>query len=79
MTSIFAGARCELIGSPRFTPPLVKRLEKMGGIGYMYLTHQDDVADHQKFAEHFACERILHQEEINSNTRDVEIQLSGEE
>ena len=68
-----------LVDSPRFTPPLVKRLEKMGGIRYMYLTHQDDVADHQKFAEHFGCERILHKEEINSDTRDVEIQLSGEQ
>lgn len=51
----------------------------MGGIRYMYLTHRDDVADHQKFADHFSCERILHEEEINSNTRDVEIQLSGED
>ncbi len=68
-----------LVDSPRFTPPLVKRLEKMGGIRYMYLTHRDDVADHQKFAEHFGCDRILHKEEISSNTRDVEIQLSGED
>ncbi len=38
-----------LIDSPRFTPPLVKQLEAMGGIKYLYLTHRDDVADHQKF------------------------------
>ncbi len=68
-----------LVDSPRFTAPLVKRLEKMGGIRYMYLTHQDDVADHQKFAKHFGCERILHEKEITSSTRDVEIQLSGED
>ncbi|MEO1376114.1 MAG: MBL fold metallo-hydrolase [Cyanobacteria bacterium J06635_10] len=68
-----------LVDSPRFTPPLVKRLEKMGGIRYMYLTHQDDVADHQKFAQHFGCQRILHEEEISSGTRDVEIKLSGDQ
>lgn len=68
-----------LIDSPRFTPPLVKRLEEMGKISYMYLTHRDDVADHQKFHEHFGCDRILHIDEINSGTRDVEIQLSGSE
>ena len=68
-----------LVDSPRFTPPLVKKLEKMGGIRYMYLTHQDDVADHQKFAEHFGCDRILHEHEINSSTRDVEIKLTGED
>jgi len=68
-----------LIDSPRFAPPLVQRLEAMGGIRYLYLTHRDDVADHQKFQQHFGCERILHQDEINAGTRDVEIKLSGYE
>ena len=66
-----------LVDSPRFTPPLVKRLEEMGEIRYMYLTHRDDVADHQKYAEHFGCQRILHTDEISSGTRNVEIQLTG--
>jgi glyoxylase-like metal-dependent hydrolase (beta-lactamase superfamily II) len=66
-----------LVDSPRFTPPLVKRLEEMGGIKYLYLTHRDDVADHQKFRDHFQCDRILHQDEINTGTKDVEYQLSG--
>jgi len=68
-----------LVDSPRFTPPLVKRLEEMGEIRYMYLTHRDDVADHQKFHEHFGCDRILHSDDISSDTRNVEIQLSGTE
>ena len=42
----------------------------------MYLTHRDDVADHQKYAEHFGCKRILHRDDITSGTRDVEIQLT---
>ena len=66
-----------LVDSPRFTPPLVKRLEEMGGIRYMYLTHKDDVADHQKFTEHFQCDRILHADDISAGTRNVEIQLTG--
>jgi glyoxylase-like metal-dependent hydrolase (beta-lactamase superfamily II)/ferredoxin len=68
-----------LVDSPRFTPPLVKRLEEMGPIRYMYLTHKDDVADHQKFAEHFQCDRILHTDDITADTRNVEIQLTGSE
>ncbi|OUL26147.1 MBL fold metallo-hydrolase [Nostoc sp. RF31YmG] len=68
-----------LVDSPRFTPPLVKRLEEMGGIAYMYLTHRDDVADHQKFAEHFQCQRILHADDISAGTRNVEIKLTGSE
>jgi len=66
-----------LVDSPRFASPLVKRLEEMGGIRYLYLTHRDDVADHQKFRDHFGCERVLHQNEITQGTRSVEIQLSG--
>ncbi|AVH66035.1 MULTISPECIES: MBL fold metallo-hydrolase [unclassified Nostoc] len=68
-----------LVDSPRFTPPLVKRLEELGPIRYMYLTHKDDVADHQKFAEHFQCDRILHTDDITADTRNVEIQLTGSE
>ena len=68
-----------LVDSPRFAPPLVKRLEEMGGIRYMYLTHRDDVADHQKYAEHFGCKRILHKDDITRGTRDVEIQLTDTE
>ncbi|WGV28596.1 MBL fold metallo-hydrolase [Halotia branconii] len=66
-----------LVDSPKFTPPLVKRLEEMGGIRYMYLTHRDDVADHQKFAEHFHCQRILHADDISASTQNVEIQLTN--
>ncbi len=68
-----------LVDSPRFTPPLVKRLEEMGTIRYMYLTHKDDVADHQKFAEHFHCQRILHRDDISTDTQNVEIQLTDSE
>ena len=68
-----------LVDSPRFAPPLVKRLEALGGIRYLYLTHRDDVADHAKFHQHFGCDRILHKDEINADTQAVEIQLAGTE
>ncbi len=68
-----------LIDSPRFSPPLVKQLEAKGGIKYLYLTHKDDVADHEKFVNHFGCERILHTDDITEKTQGVEIQLSGEQ
>ncbi len=66
-----------LIDSPRFAPPLVKRIEKLGGVKYLYLTHQDDVADHEKFHQHFDCQRILHQDDIREATKNIEIPLSG--
>lgn len=66
-----------LVDSPRFAPPLVKRLEELGGIRYLYLTHRDDVADHQKFHDRFGCDRILHQDELTHGTRGIEIPISG--
>jgi glyoxylase-like metal-dependent hydrolase (beta-lactamase superfamily II)/ferredoxin len=68
-----------LIDSPRFTPPLVKQIEAMGGVKYMYLTHRDDVADHQKFHDRFGCDRILHRDDITTDTSSVERQLKGTE
>lgn len=66
-----------LVDSPRFTPALVKQLEAMGGVQYMYLSHRDDIADHQKYHDHFNCQRILHREEISANIPNVEIELTG--
>lgn len=68
-----------LIDSPRFAAPLVKRIEELGGVKYMYLTHRDDVGDHDKFHARFGCERILHEDDITSSTKDVEIQLTGKD
>ena len=49
-----------LVDSPRFSGPLVRRIEKMGGVRLMFLTHRDDVADHADFARKFGCERVMH-------------------
>ncbi len=68
-----------LIDSPRFTPPLVNQLEAMGGVSYLYLTHRDDVADHDKFQTHFGCQRILHQDDITADTQAIELPLTGQE
>jgi len=38
-----------MVDSPRFANPLVRNIEAMGGVRRMLLTHQDDVADHEKF------------------------------
>ncbi|MCU1230424.1 MAG: beta-lactamase domain protein [Acidobacteria bacterium] len=66
-----------LIDSPRFAGPLVKRMEELGGVRRMLLTHQDDVADHEKFHERFGCERVLHRDDVRSKTAAVEHQPTG--
>jgi glyoxylase-like metal-dependent hydrolase (beta-lactamase superfamily II)/ferredoxin len=49
-----------LIDSPRYATQLVKRIETMGGIKQMLLTHRDDVADHELFRKKFGCDRVMH-------------------
>ena len=49
-----------LVDSPRFTAPLVKKIEALGGIRTIFLTHRDDIADHDKYAAKFGAERIMH-------------------
>ncbi|HEX7126856.1 MAG TPA: MBL fold metallo-hydrolase [Thermodesulfobacteriota bacterium] len=68
-----------LVDSPRFAAPLVRRLEALGGVTLMVLTHRDDVADHAKFAAHFRCPRVLHRDDVTRATREVERQPSGDD
>src|SRR6266705_1668998 len=49
-----------LIDSPRFATQLIKKIDVMGGVRTMFLTHKDDVADHDRFAAKFNCKRIMH-------------------
>ena len=66
-----------LVDSPRFTAPLVRRIEEMGGIKTMILSHRDDIADHEKFAAHFGCERIMHEAD-GAARLGIERVISGE-
>ena len=49
-----------LIDSPRYASQLLKRIEAVGGVMRMLLTHKDDVADHELFRKRFDCERVMH-------------------
>jgi glyoxylase-like metal-dependent hydrolase (beta-lactamase superfamily II)/ferredoxin len=49
-----------LIDSPRYVRHLVTAFERMGGIKYIFLTHEDDVADAGRYAAQFDATRIIH-------------------
>jgi glyoxylase-like metal-dependent hydrolase (beta-lactamase superfamily II)/ferredoxin len=66
-----------LIDSPRAAGPLMKRLKSLGGIESLFLTHRDDVADHEIFHREFGCKRILHRSDITAETADIEQPLTG--
>ncbi len=68
-----------LVDSPRVNGSLGKKIEALGGVRWMFLTHKDDVADHQEWTDRFGCERILHKDDVGLGTRQVEIQLEGKD
>ena len=49
-----------LIDSPRYVRHLVTAFERMGGIKYIFLTHEDDVADAGRYAKQFGATRMIH-------------------
>lgn len=67
-----------LIDSPKFQRSLVKRLEVLGGVRHIFLTHRDDVADAERFARHFGAERIIDRRELSSQP-DAERVLEGDD
>jgi glyoxylase-like metal-dependent hydrolase (beta-lactamase superfamily II)/ferredoxin len=66
-----------LIDSPRFARTLVGRIEEMGGVALMLFSHRDDVADHEKFHQHFGCRRVIHR----ADARGIEVEqlMDGQE
>lgn len=67
-----------LIDSPKFLPYLVKRFDALGGIRYIFLTHEDDVADAAQYANTFQSQRIIHRAELAAQP-DAEIVVEGDE
>jgi len=71
-----------LVDSPRFSMPLVRQIERLGGVGLMYLSHRDDIADHAKYAARFGCPRVMHEadgarrlgiERVTTGTRTIRL------
>jgi len=68
-----------LVDSPRFSAQLAKRLEEMGGVQWMFFTHQDDVADHEQFHTRFGCQRVMHSADTNHRLHAIERKVDGNE
>ena len=55
-----------LIDSPRYMNQLVDAFGQMGGIAYIFLTHEDDVADSKKYAKRFGAKRLIHRADLEA-------------
>lgn len=66
-----------LVDAPKYLPALVERFEALGGIAHVFLTHRDDVADAERYAEHFRARRIIHRAELSAQPG-AELVLDGD-
>jgi glyoxylase-like metal-dependent hydrolase (beta-lactamase superfamily II)/ferredoxin len=67
-----------LIDSPRYVRTLVETFERWGGIRYIFLSHEDDVAEAARYAKQFGATRIIHDED-RSAMPDAEWIIKGTE
>jgi glyoxylase-like metal-dependent hydrolase (beta-lactamase superfamily II)/ferredoxin len=68
-----------LVDSPRYATVLGLRIEELGGAALMFLSHRDDVADHERWARRLRCARVLHEADVTPASAGVERKLSGSE
>jgi len=66
-----------MVDSPRAAGPLLSRIEALGGVALLVLTHRDDVADHEAIARRLRCPRVMHEADVDRDTRRVERQVGG--
>lgn len=55
-----------LVDSPRYIKHLVEAFQRMGGLRYIFLTHEDNVADAAKYAAQFQSIRIIHRADADA-------------
>jgi glyoxylase-like metal-dependent hydrolase (beta-lactamase superfamily II) len=55
-----------LIDSPRYTQRLVERFAELGGVAHVLLSHRDDVADADRYAERFAARVWIHEADADA-------------
>ncbi|MGZ4709633.1 MAG: MBL fold metallo-hydrolase [Acidimicrobiales bacterium] len=55
-----------LVDSPRFTDALTAPFEALGGIDHVVLTHRDDVADAERWADRFGARVWIHADDATA-------------
>ena len=67
-----------MVDVPRWSAPLARRIQALGGVHTLVLTHRDDVADHDRWARAFGCRRWIHAADADA-APGAEHQLHGAE
>jgi glyoxylase-like metal-dependent hydrolase (beta-lactamase superfamily II) len=73
-----------MVDAPRFTPELVTAIAARGGLDHVLLTHRDDVADADRYADRFGARVWIHEadrvaapyaSDLFTGEEDVEVQV----
>jgi glyoxylase-like metal-dependent hydrolase (beta-lactamase superfamily II) len=52
-----------MVDAPRWTREVVEPVDRLGGVAHVLLSHRDDVADAQRYAEHFGARVWIHHDD----------------
>lgn len=55
-----------MVDAPRFVPRLAEWMEARGGVAHVLLTHRDDVADYDRYAERFGARVHVHEADADA-------------
>jgi glyoxylase-like metal-dependent hydrolase (beta-lactamase superfamily II)/ferredoxin len=55
-----------LVDAPRWAPPLVAAIERLGGLAGIFLTHRDDVADAARYGDRFTAPLVIHERDADA-------------
>ena len=55
-----------LVDSPRYIKQLVDFFTEHGGLSYIFLSHEDDIADAGKYAKQLGAKRIIHRQDMDA-------------
>lgn len=55
-----------MIDAPRWSSHVVNHITESGGLAHILLTHRDDVADAERYAEHFGARVHIHQHDARA-------------
>jgi len=67
-----------LVDSPRLVNKLVQKLEELGGVADVLLSHQDDVADAGRYAKHFKARVWIHADDARAAPYATDVLQGGE-
>ena len=66
-----------LVDVPRFARPLVERVDALGGVAWIVLTHAGGAGEHAAWARQYGARRVLHEADLALATAEVETRWTG--